>query len=170
LVFSLLELVILLLAACGSQLAASDVVKNDSQTVAQQNAPASTSAARASGSLSTDLKRVDKEGNLTIEVTPLNLKADGDTLDFKVVLNTHSVDLSFDLAAKAVLQDDQGRQVQATSWDGGRGGHHLDGTLSFPGRDSTGAALVGPNTRYLEVLIHGVADVPQRVFRWELQP
>jgi len=124
----------------------------------------------ARGLPGTSLTRVNDEGAVDIEVTPLNLEAPGDTLDFQVALNTHSVDLSFDLAALAVLRNDRGGEVTGSAWDGGRGGHHLSGRLSFSARDSAGAPLVTADTRYIELLIRDVAGVPERVFRWELKP
>ncbi len=56
----------------------------------------------------------DNQGAVVVEITPLNLRNAEQMLDFEVVLNTHSVDLSMDLAALATLQTDNGYMVQAT--------------------------------------------------------
>jgi hypothetical protein len=45
-----------------------------------------------------ELTRLDEQGMVTVEVTPLNLGMPGETLVFEVSMNTHSVDLSMDLA------------------------------------------------------------------------
>ncbi len=60
--------------------------------------------------------QTDRQGSITVEVTPEDL-AGGDSLAFDVSLNTHSVDLSMDLAAAAVLTTDTGRSVAAIQWD-----------------------------------------------------
>ncbi len=101
------------------------------------------------------------EGQVTVAVTPLNLDKPSTPLQFQVALDTHSVPLNYDLAQLATLRTDRGSSVAAASWDGGRGGHHLRGTLSFPAVDLKGASWV-------EVEVRGVAGVPDRVFRWSL--
>jgi hypothetical protein len=101
------------------------------------------------------------EKAVTVEVTPLNLPQGGSSLDFEVVFNTHSVDLGFDPVAISVLRDDAGQEYPALEWQGdGPGGHHRSGTLRFkvPNAASDSVAVV----------IRDVADVPERVFRWNL--
>lgn len=86
---------------------------------------------------------------------------------FSVAMNTHTVDLgAFDLKQLAVLRLDGGREVQPTSWDGPKGGHHSSGTLTFPATASDGTPLIAPNTRTIELIIRDVAGVPERIFRW----
>lgn len=65
--------------------------------------------------------QVDEQGAVVVEVTPLNLNAQGNTLDFEVALNTHSVDLGMDLAQLAILTTDAGITLNATKWDAPRG-------------------------------------------------
>jgi len=101
-------------------------------------------------------------GQVTVAVTPLNLGRPEESPQFQVNLNTHSVALDYDLAALAVLRTDAGNEVAAAGWAGGRGGHHVNGTLSFRPIDLQGA-------RWVELLIRGVANVPERAFRWDLQ-
>jgi hypothetical protein len=101
----------------------------------------------------------DNAGQVTIEVTPLTLS--DDVWEFNVALNTHSVDLGFDLTEVGALRCDQGQEFEATAWDGsGPGGHHRSGVLKF-------AALDHP-TSFVEVVIRDVAKVPERVFRWDV--
>jgi hypothetical protein len=102
------------------------------------------------------------ERAVTVEVTPLNLPNGGSTLDFEVAFNTHSVDLSFDPATISVLRDGVGREYPAVAWEGaGSGGHHRSGVLRFKGPDDA--------TDFIEVVIHEVAGVPERVFHWNLK-
>lgn len=109
--------------------------------------------------------RSDNQGAIIVEITPVDLAASGDTLVFNVSLDTHSVDLSMDLAAAAVLTTDTGRSVNALSWDAPKGGHHVSGTLAFPASvDGTGV-LSGASR--LTLTITGL-DAPTRTFAWDL--
>ncbi len=74
--------------------------------------------------------QTNSEGEVTVEVTPISL-SDKDVA-FKIILNTHSVALDKDLGDISILLDDRGKEYQAISWDGGTGGHHLEGVLIFP--------------------------------------
>jgi hypothetical protein len=100
-------------------------------------------------------------------ITPLNLATPGATLDFDVSMNTHSVDLGWDLAARSTLAADTGLEVTGQSWPVGSG-HHYDGTLSFPTAAADGKALLS-GAKTLTLTIRDT-DVPQRVFTWELEP
>jgi hypothetical protein len=111
------------------------------------------------------LTRTDVQGAVTVAVTPLNLDNPGDTLDFDVAMNTHSVNLDMDLAGLASLATDTGRAVQASTWQAPSGGHHVDGTLSFPAR--TDGELLLQGTRQLTLTIRNV-DAAERTFTWEL--
>jgi len=112
-----------------------------------------------------DLTKSDAQASITVEVKPLNLEKPGDTLVFNVTMNTHSVDLGMDLTQLAVLTTDTGKSVQALKWDAPRGGHHVEGQLSFP------ATLDGKNlldgARRISILIKDVA-APARIFTWQL--
>jgi len=105
--------------------------------------------------------QLSNERAVTVEVTPLNLPGGGPTLDFEVAFNTHSVDLSFDPATISILRDDQGREFPAVAWEGaGPGGHHRAGVLRFE--------VPQTDAKFIEVIIHDVAGVPERVFQWKL--
>jgi hypothetical protein len=83
------------------------------------------------------------------------------TLDFDIALNTHSVDLAYDLTQIATLSNDAGEKVNPTKWDGpAGGGHHREGTLSFPQIKNRGQALT--------LVLRGIADVPERTFTWKV--
>ena len=111
--------------------------------------------------------RTDSQGSVTFEVTPIGLSVGAETLEFEIVMNTHSVDLAWDLATQSVLRTESGLQVQALSWPPGSG-HHHSGTLSFPGRSPDGAALLD-GARILTLIIRDT-DVLERAFTWDLQP
>jgi hypothetical protein len=64
----------------------------------------------------------------------------------------------YDLGELAVLRDDAGKEYHPTSWDSAPGGHHRRGILAFSPPEKA---------KYLELVIRGVAEVRERVFRWE---
>jgi hypothetical protein len=108
------------------------------------------------------LTRVSDEAAVVVDITPLNLDRAQGELAFQVGLNTHSVDLSYDLSQMAVLRTSHGVEITALTWEGPTtGGHHVSGLLTFPAVELSGA-------EWIEVVVMGVADVPERTFRWEL--
>ncbi len=141
----------LILAACSSP-AVSTLAPSSSSSAASANvAPAGD-----------DSTRTNDEASVTVAVTPLNLNdKSAATLEFKVALNTHSVDLRYDYRAIAVLSSDAGEKVQAAKWDGPTsGGHHVSGTLSFPAMKNRGQTLT--------LTLRGIANVPERTFTWKV--
>jgi hypothetical protein len=107
----------------------------------------------------------DVQGQVEVAVTPLNLGSHNETLDFDVVMDTHSVDLSMDLAALTALSTDTGLTVTATAWSAPGGGHHVSGALQCPaGVD--GAHILDDVSR-LTLTIRDV-DAPERTFTWNL--
>ena len=131
------------------------------QTSIEPTAPPTPSDAEQS------LTRIDSQGAVEFAVTPLNLTTPGETLDFDISLNTHSVDLSWDLAAQSVLTTDTGLEVKGLNWPVG-GGHHYEGTLTFPTKTADGKFLLtGAKKLTLTIQDTGVA---WRMFEWELSP
>jgi hypothetical protein len=112
-----------------------------------------------------DLSKSDGQGAVTVKVILLNLDELGDALVFDVSMNTHSVDLSMDLAQLTVLTTDTGKTIQPLKWDGQKGGHHVEGKLSFSttldGKD------LFDGTRTITITIKDV-DAPARIFTWQL--
>jgi len=108
----------------------------------------------------------DSQGAVTVIVKPLDLNSSPDTLSFEVTLDTHSIDLSMDLAALAKLMTDTGQSVQATLWDAPLGGHHVSGTLSFPA--SFDGKPILDSALKLTLIIKDV-DAPERTFAWDLE-
>jgi hypothetical protein len=112
-----------------------------------------------------DLTKTDAQGSVTIQIKPINLVNSGDTLVFDVSMNTHSVDLSMDLARLAVLSTNTGETIQAIQWDAPKGGHHVEGKLSFPVILDGKNFLAGANS--ITITISNV-DAPARIFTWKL--
>jgi hypothetical protein len=112
-----------------------------------------------------DLARTDGQGAVTVAVTPLDLNNAGQTLDFEVAMNTHSVNLGMDLATLATLSADTGRTVRATAWDGPKGGHHVSGRLSFAAGVDGVPLLKG--AKKLTLTLQNV-DAPERTFTWDV--
>ncbi|HZD55723.1 MAG TPA: hypothetical protein VE136_03300 [Anaerolineales bacterium] len=108
--------------------------------------------------------KLDEQGAVSVEITPLNLNNAWESIDFQVAMNTHSVGLSMDLASLATLTTDTGYSIQASSWDAPSGGHHVRGKLSFPASTETGSVLDGAEKITLTLTN---VDAPERVFVWE---
>ena len=109
-------------------------------------------------------------GAITFKVTPLNLEdAKAETLDFNIVLDTHTVDLNFDLAELVTLQiGDQ--EVAASAWEtagSGNSNHHVEGTLRFATTDADGNALREAATE-VSVVFRGLPGDSEHVFVWRL--
>lgn len=113
-----------------------------------------------------ELTRIDGQGMVTVEATPVNLGLPGDRLIFEVAMNTHSVDLNMDLATLSTITTDTGSVIQASLWDAPRGGHHVSGKLIFPATRDGMSILEGATK--LTLTITNV-DAPTRVFEWELK-
>ena len=172
----LLTLLGLTVAACSSPAATTSApakpVKAASENALPTNAipPNETSANAAAANvapasaapIATDLTQTNDEAMVSIAVTPLNLEVpSAATLDFEIALNTHSVDLGYDLTQIATLSNTSGEQVQPTKWDGpDGGGHHRSGTLSFPPLKRRGQTLT--------LTLRGIADVAERTFTWKV--
>lgn len=142
----------LALAACSSQTAATPAPASNS----------STSAAPAAAASGENLTQTNDEAMVTVAVTPLNLDdTSAPVLTFKIVLDTHSVDLNYDLAQLATLSSSAGEKVEPTTWTGAPGGgHHKEGVLAFPALKNRGQTLT--------LTLRGIADVPERAFTWKV--
>jgi hypothetical protein len=112
-----------------------------------------------------NLTKSDAQGAVTMKITPTNLENPGDAVIFEVLIDTHSVDLSMDLAQLAVLSTDTGKTVQATLWDAPRGGHHVEGKLSFTSTKDGSALIDGAKS--VTITITNL-DAPSREFTWSI--
>jgi hypothetical protein len=100
-------------------------------------------------------------GGVTVEATLLKERADLPT--FQVVLDTHSANLDGYRFEEIVrLRDGRGGELAPAAVEGAKGGgHHREVTVRFTWPD--------PRPKDLELVVKGVAGVPERVFRWSLQ-
>ena len=163
---AILVAVVLVLSACSGQSAA----------LAPTAAPVQPTVAQATQSVQPtpaqpakpaippgDLTRSNEGGSVTIKVKPLNLGSGGTTLEFDVVMDTHSVELNFDLKQLAVLKTDTGAEVKPSARFAQVGsGHHVESKLSFPADKIAGA-------RMLTLILKNVSGVAERTFTWNLQ-
>lgn len=98
------------------------------------------------------------EGEVSVEVTPMVLKPGGEA-KFKVTLNTHTIELNYDLLKVSNLQDNNGNNIKAILWSGGLVGHHLTGELVFP--------AISGKAESVELTIAGISG-SDRKFRWNI--
>jgi len=99
-------------------------------------------------------------GEVDVKVTPLVLKA-GEKPQFEIEFNTHSVELDFDISQIASLTDEDGNSDTSSTWEGSPpGGHHREGTLTFP------TPLI--QTKSVNLTIRDISGVSKREFTWQL--
>lgn len=105
--------------------------------------------------------QINSEGEVEVEVTPVEISESSDLWQFKIVLTTHSVELDQDLTKVTLLFDDKGNIYQPVSWEGTPpGGHHREGILSF--------RSIKPQTPSLRLVIQNVGETKEREFTWNL--
>lgn len=106
--------------------------------------------------------RTNREGPVTVTVTPKEISPQAETWDFEVTLETHSASLDQDLTRVAVLIDASGTARPPLGWEGDPpGGHHRKGVLRF--------SRSAEETEFVELRLSGVGGVPRRAFRWRLR-
>ncbi|MEO8462044.1 MAG: hypothetical protein ABI555_02440 [Chloroflexota bacterium] len=113
---------------------------------------------------STDMATRTSEGGQVTVVATWAGPAAGATV--AVTLDTHSVDLDALDLATAVLRNDRGQTLSARPWAAPKGGHHRSGNLTFDG--DAGAFLTG--ARWVELVLTGIGDLPERTLRWDVGP
>ncbi len=162
----------MLLTACSTSTTPSPVSTASGDRIQQGWSDAAPPAIPAS-SMPAPTNRVQKSegGSVTIVVTWPAQQPSGDSLRLAVAMDTHSIELDrYDLTELATLRDNSGRQVAPTAWDGpAGGGHHRSGALVFPST-ANGKSLVDSDTKYIELVIRDMANVKERVLRWNLEP
>jgi hypothetical protein len=100
-------------------------------------------------------------GGVTVAATFLKQGSDGPA--FRVVLDTHSVNLDGYRFEEVVrLRDGKGGERAPTAVENPQGGgHHRSATVRF--------AWPEPRPKSLELVVKGVAGVPERLFQWTLE-
>lgn len=103
--------------------------------------------------------QTNSEGSVSITVTPKVLEKEK-VAQFDITFTTHTGSLDSDLLQVSKLVDDVGNTYKPTSWSGGRGGHHLEGILSFPS--------LSDKANKVTLTISNI-DNSDRVFDWRLK-
>lgn len=104
--------------------------------------------------------KTDAQGQVEVTVTPVNLAADYGSWQFSVTLETHSVELDYDLTKIATLRDNKSNEYQPLAWEGDPpGGHHREGQLLF--------APIKPWPSTIELEIRNIDNIT-RLFKWNL--
>lgn len=114
----------------------------------------------------------NRGGGVTVEARYLGITpvAGTEAIRFEVKLDTHSADLDrYDLKQLATLRNDRGVAVKALAFEKSGSGHHVQNVLAFPTKDEAGKPVAGDGAKALELVLFDIADVPQRVLRWELK-
>lgn len=109
------------------------------------------------------LTQTSEGGQVTVVATWAGAPADA---RFDIQLDTHSVDLDALDLADATLRNDRGGTLAAQPWAAPKGGHHREGALTFDG-DASGFIA---GARWVELVLFGVGDLPERTLRWEIRP
>ena len=105
--------------------------------------------------------QISNERGIKVTATPQKILGEARTWDFQLVLETHTQDLSDDLAKSALLIAD-GKQYLPLGWEGAPpGGHHRKGLLRFKAIASPPAAV--------ELRIRLAGDASPRSFKWLLK-
>ncbi len=105
--------------------------------------------------------QVSNERGIKVTVTPQRIAEKTETWEFQVALETHTQDLTDDIAASSVLTAD-GKSYAPLGWEGSPpGGHHRKGLLRFK------AIASRPPSLELQIRLKG--DASPRVFRWALK-
>ena len=103
--------------------------------------------------------QTNTEGAVTVKVTPKTLIAESQAV-FDVIFDTHSVDLNYTVAGISRLTDDMGNTYQPLSWTGEKGGHHVEGILTFP--------QIAKSAKKVTLTIAGI-DKIDRIFSWNMK-
>ena len=97
--------------------------------------------------------QLNNQNNVEFQVTPLSPSK------FEIAINTHSIQLDFDLTQISKLYDNLGNEYKPLNWDGSDPeGHHRSGTLAFEPVDK--------NAKSITLII---TDSAKREFKWDLK-
>ena len=140
------------LAACSSAASSSGTLAVSGSA---EPAASGSSAPAASGTRTS-------EGSEVTVVATWTGPAAGAVID--VTLDTHSVDLDALDLAEATLRNDRGEMLTARPWAAPKGGHHRQGALTFDGS----APEFFTGAKWMELVLMGVGDLPERTLRWEI--
>lgn len=104
--------------------------------------------------------RISNDGPVTVTVAP-SKSISADTLEFEIILETHSVELNEDLMKYAILIADN-KNYEPIAWNGDPlGGHHRKGILRF--------ASISPQPKSIVLKILRIGGIEERNFIWQLK-
>ena len=107
-------------------------------------------------------RQSSQENKVRVDVVPIALVL-GKPVKFEVRMNTHSVSLDQNIVDISILKDDLGQEYLPVNWNGSpAGGHHRSGVLEF--------LLLKGNPSSVTLVIQNIANVPERIFKWEMAP
>ena len=130
-------------------------------TACSSPTPAATASPLSSANQPGQITQTSDGGQVTVVADWAGLAAGA---VFDVTLDTHSIDLDALDLANAKLRNDRGETMTALPWAAPKGGHHREGSLTFEGESS--AFFAGAT--WIELVIAGVGDLPERTLRWEI--
>lgn len=106
-------------------------------------------------------RQSSRENMVSVDVIPIALVS-GKPVKFEIRMNTHLVNLDQNIVGISILKDDLGREYLPVNWNGSpTGGHHRSGILEFP--------LLKGNPGSVTLVIQNIANVPERIFKWNLE-
>lgn len=76
---------------------------------------------------------------------------------FAISLDTHSGSLDYKMEDVSYVRENGGNMIKPAKWEGGFGGHHFKGILTFPKFD---------DREGFELVIQDIAGVKERVLKW----
>lgn len=126
------------------------------------SAPASSPGESASAASATSASSRTSEGGQVTVVVDWAGPDSGAVFD--VSLDTHSVDLDPLDLSDAVLRNDRSETLPVQPWVAPKGGHHREGALAFNGD----AVPFFDGANWIELVLQGVGDIPERTLRWEI--
>jgi hypothetical protein len=105
--------------------------------------------------------KVSDQKDVRLEIIPVKL-VPGSQAQFKISMNTHSIELNYDMVKLSTLKDDRGREYQALKWKGAPpAGHHRSGVLEF--------TSIARDAKSITLRIINIAGVPERIFEWKVE-
>lgn len=106
-------------------------------------------------------RQVSTAGGVEVSAAPGDLSENASSLDFEISLDTHSVELNYDMVAGAALADETGKEYKPFLWEGAEpGGHHRSGILKFN--------RISPHPKNVTLILRGIGGVPETRFTWTI--